>query len=106
LGVEEVVTAPHSPWQNAYCERLIGTLRRELLDHVIVLNQQHLLKLLDEFFAYIIPAAVINPWMATRRIDVWSNRRTKARFSPCRWSADFTTAIAELPDQLFALPSF
>jgi len=52
LGIEEVVTAPHSPWQNPYCERLIGTLRRELLDHVIVLNQQHLQKLLDEFFSY------------------------------------------------------
>lgn len=52
LGIEEVVTAPRSPWQNGYVERLIGTLRRELLNHVIVLNDRHLMKLLTEFFRY------------------------------------------------------
>ncbi len=48
-GVEEVRTAYMSPWQNAYVERMIGTLRRELLDHVIVLNQRHLERLLWEY---------------------------------------------------------
>jgi transposase InsO family protein len=52
LGVEEVLTAPRSPWQNPYCERLIGTLRRELLDHVIVLGERHLMRLLRSYFAY------------------------------------------------------
>jgi putative transposase len=47
LNVEEVVTAPRSPWQNPYCERLGGTLRRELLDRVIVLNERHLHRLLS-----------------------------------------------------------
>jgi hypothetical protein len=42
MGVEEVVTAPRSPWQNPYVERLIGSVRRECLDHVIVLNERHL----------------------------------------------------------------
>jgi hypothetical protein len=36
MGIEEVVTAPRSPWQNPYVERLIGSIRRECLDHVIV----------------------------------------------------------------------
>ena len=36
MGIEEVLTAPRSPWQNAYAERLIGSVRRECLDHVIV----------------------------------------------------------------------
>lgn len=52
MGVEEVLTAPHSPWQNPYCERLIGTFRRELLDHVIVFNERHLKRLLNDYFAY------------------------------------------------------
>ncbi len=49
LGIDEVVTAPASPWQNALCERLIGTLRRELLDHVIILNERHLKQLLSSY---------------------------------------------------------
>ena len=42
LGLQEVVTAPASPWQNAYCERVIGTLRRECLDHVVAINEHQL----------------------------------------------------------------
>ena len=52
MHVEEVVTAPASPWQNAYAERLIGSIRRELLDHMIVLNDRHLRRLLKTYFAY------------------------------------------------------
>jgi putative transposase len=48
-GIREVRTALQSPWQNPYVERFIGTLRRELLDHVIVLNEHHLQRLLGEF---------------------------------------------------------
>jgi putative transposase len=40
LGMKEVVTAPHSPWQNAFVERLIGSIRRECLNHVVVLSQR------------------------------------------------------------------
>jgi putative transposase len=52
LGIQEVPTAPHSPWQNPYVERLIGTVRRECLDHVIVLNEAHLKRILTEYFTY------------------------------------------------------
>jgi len=52
LGLEEVRIAPHSPWQSPYVERLIGSVRRECLDHVIVLNQAHLHRLLKSYFAY------------------------------------------------------
>ena len=48
-GIEEVRTAYRSPWQNPYIERFIGALRRELLDHVIILNQNHLRRLLREY---------------------------------------------------------
>ncbi len=52
MGVEEVLTAPGSPWQNAYCERLIGSIRRECLDHVVVLNERHLLRVLRSYASY------------------------------------------------------
>ncbi len=48
-GIDEVRTAPQSPWQSPYVERFIGTLRRELLNHVIVLSEAHLERLLREF---------------------------------------------------------
>ena len=52
LGIEEVVTAPRSPWQNPFCERVIGSIRRDCLDHVIVFNERHLRRILREYFSY------------------------------------------------------
>jgi transposase InsO family protein len=52
MGIEQVLTAPRSPWQNPYCERVIGTLRRECLDHVIVLGEQHLRRILRKYLEY------------------------------------------------------
>ncbi len=52
LGIDEVPTAPRSPWQNAYAERFIGSLRRECLDHVIVLNERHLGRILSQYARY------------------------------------------------------
>ena len=52
MGIHEVLTAPQSPWQNAYLERLIGSIRRECLDHVIVLNETGLRRVLKSYFAY------------------------------------------------------
>ena len=43
---------PRSPWQNPYVERLIGTIRRECLDHVIVWNERHLYRVLKSYFDY------------------------------------------------------
>jgi putative transposase len=52
LGILEVKTAPRSPWQNPYVERLVGTLRRECLDHVVVLHETHLRRLLRDYLVY------------------------------------------------------
>jgi transposase InsO family protein len=49
MGIEEVVIAPRSPWQSPYVERLIGSIRRECLDHVVVLNEKHLKRLLGDY---------------------------------------------------------
>jgi putative transposase len=52
MRVEEVLTAPHSPWQNPFAERLIGSVRRECLDHVVVLGEWHLERILTAYFPY------------------------------------------------------
>jgi transposase InsO family protein len=52
LGIREVPTAPQAPWQNAYVERLIGSIRRECLDHVIVLNEAGLRRVLKSYVEY------------------------------------------------------
>jgi transposase InsO family protein len=52
MDIEQVITAPRSPWQNPYCERVIGTVRRDCLDHVIVLGEQHLRRVLREYLEY------------------------------------------------------
>jgi putative transposase len=52
MGVEEVLIAPRSPWQNPSVERLIGSIRRECLDHVVILNERHLMHVLARYFAY------------------------------------------------------
>ena len=52
MDVEEVLTAPRSPWQSPFVERLIGSLRRECLDHVIVWNERSLLRHLKRYVTY------------------------------------------------------
>ncbi|MDA0822613.1 MAG: integrase core domain-containing protein [Proteobacteria bacterium] len=52
LGIGEVVAAPASPWQNAYVERVIGSLRRELLDHAVILNERYLKRWLSSYLGY------------------------------------------------------
>jgi transposase InsO family protein len=52
MGIKQVLSAPRSPWQRAYVERLIGTLRRECLDHVIVFNETSLYRHVKSFLAY------------------------------------------------------
>jgi transposase InsO family protein len=64
MGIEEVKIAPHSPWQNPYCERVIGSIRREFLDNVIVLNEAHLRRLLRSYVNY------YNSWRVHRSLDM------------------------------------
>jgi transposase InsO family protein len=64
MGIEEVQIAPRSPWQNPYCERLIGSIRRECLDHVIVLNERHLHHVLRSYMDY------YHTWRVHRSLDM------------------------------------
>jgi len=49
MGITEVVTAPRSPWQSPYVERVIGSIRRECLDHIVIFNQRHLRRVLSSY---------------------------------------------------------
>ncbi len=64
MGIEEVLTAPRSPWQNPYAERVIGSIRRECLDHVIVLNEPHLRRVLGDYFEH------YHRWRCHRSLDM------------------------------------
>jgi transposase InsO family protein len=52
MGIQDVLTAPRSPWQNGYAERLIGSIRRECLDHLIVLSEAGLCRVLTRYVTY------------------------------------------------------
>ncbi len=52
VGIQQVLTAARSPWQNPYVERLIGSIRRECLDHTIIFNENHLRRVLKEYLRY------------------------------------------------------
>ena len=52
MGIEEVITVPQSPWQNPYAERWIGSVRQDMLDHIIVLNEDHLQRVMGSYLDY------------------------------------------------------
>ena len=54
MGIRDKPTAPASPWQNGVAERLIGSVRRECLDHIIVLGEAHLRRILKSYAHYYI----------------------------------------------------
>jgi len=49
MGIEDVVTAPHAPWQNSYMERFIGSIRRECLNHTLILNENHVRRVVASY---------------------------------------------------------
>jgi transposase InsO family protein len=52
MGITEVITALRSPWQNACVERVIGSIRRECLDHIVIFNERHLRRVLSCYVDY------------------------------------------------------
>ena len=66
MSIVDLPTALRSPWQNAYVERVIGSIRRECLDHVIVLNARHLRRILSSYFDYYPP--IPDPPVARQRL--------------------------------------
>jgi transposase InsO family protein len=52
MNIEEKVIRARSPWQNGYCERVVGTLKRECLNHMIVFNEPHARHILKQYLEY------------------------------------------------------
>jgi putative transposase len=79
MGLREVLTARSSPWQSPFAERLIGSIRRECLDHVLVLSERHLRRTLTRYFAYYHRARTHLSLDRMRRTDAQLSRRNSAR---------------------------
>jgi hypothetical protein len=92
MGVQEIRTACRSPWQNAYAERVIGSIRRECLDYVIVVNEAGLSRVLNRYLAYCTNHGLISRWRKTRPIPDRSHRQRSAQSSPFHRSAASTIA--------------
>jgi len=72
MGIRDKTIAPGSPWQNSFAERMIGTIRRECVDHVVALGEQHLRRTLKSYANY------YNTARTHRSLD--EMRRSRARF--------------------------
>ena len=104
MAIEEVVTAPRSPWQNAYVERIIGSIRRECLDHVIVFDERHLRRVLSAYFRVSPPKphASLARTRIVRSLGPYS-RPLQAPLSPSHRSAVCTIATSVAQPELFAV---
>jgi len=71
LGLKAKRTSYQSPWQNGVAERFVGTVRRDLLDHAIVLDDEHLRRLLSEYLAYYHSVMRVGPAALARSAPVW-----------------------------------
>ncbi len=92
MGIEECVIAPRSPWQNAYVERVIGSIRRDCLDHVIAVHERQLRRILAEYVRYYNGGAPTCRWRKTRRCRGWSSRRKRVGSWRSRDSVACTTS--------------
>jgi hypothetical protein len=101
MGIHEVLTAPRSPWQNAYVERFIGSARRECLDHVIVFNETGLQRLMKAYCTYYDGSRThLSLAKDARRFLVRSARRPMAEsLRPHRLAASITSTNGTRPDR-------
>jgi hypothetical protein len=97
MGIRDVLTAPQSPWQNPFAERLIGSIRRECLDHVLVLSERHLRRIPTAISRTIIGHALTSRSRRMHRMRGQSSGRRWAR--SCRFLKSAVYIIATLAGQ-------
>jgi hypothetical protein len=105
LGIKEVLSAPRSPWQRAYVERVVGTIRRECLDHLMSSTRLRCVELSVCISITITTRERIWPWTKIRWSRGQSSRRNLGLWFPCRKSADSTTVTNDSPPELPASKS-
>ena len=106
MGITQVVTAPRSPWQNPYVERVIGSIRREYLDHVVIFNERHLRRVLPSHVDYYHRTRV--PIFRSTRIaptHVRSCRAGSERWSKSRKSVPCIIATNASPPDSSQIPA-
>src|SRR5690606_11714861 len=91
LGLEQIRTAPRSPWQNGYAERWVGSLRRDCLDHVIAINERQLRRVIREYVDSYHADRTHPGWTRTRPTGESRSRRRPARSSRCQGSVGCIT---------------
>jgi transposase InsO family protein len=92
MGIRDHPTAARSPWQNGHAERLIGSIRREYLDHVVVFGEAHLRRILAAYSGYY---NELRPHLSLERDSPAIGRsNSSASLAPGRFSADFIMNIA------------
>jgi Integrase core domain len=106
MHVNAVRTTPRSPWQNASVERLIGSIRRECLDHVIVVNEVGLRRVLASYVAFYMGRVRISRWRKIAQCLGPSNRPQTAASWPRQKSAAYTTATSASPHSIPPPTSF
>jgi transposase InsO family protein len=82
MGIRDRPTSPRSPWQNGYAERLIGSIRRECVDHVVVLGERHLRHVLQSYLQYYHETRTY-PWTRMRRSHALSRPLVAYSAVPC-----------------------
>src|SRR5439155_6322944 len=93
LGIREILIAPRAPWQNPFAERVIGSIRRECLDHVIVFNERHLRRCCAVTSRTTTPRARISPSTTTALIGAKCKCQRACASLQSRRSVAFITGI-------------
>lgn len=102
MGIKEALSTPRSPWERAFVERVIGTIRRECLDHVIAFSEASLYRHVKSFLAYYHGPGRTCHWARTRRNRGRCNRPNAEPLSPFAKLAGFITGMSGAPLKLCA----
>src|SRR5712671_4859912 len=94
MGIRDKPTAPASPWQNGFAERLIGSIRRECVDHIIVLGEAHLRQIMQAYAPITMTSGRTGHWTKMHQSLVKFSESEASNHTPSL--ADFTTTTPEL----------